>query len=115
MSESQSRYSIVERLTERKLMLIRENAEIDKRLSEKSIEVEEAEQELRDLEVSFAKSLELEKLNKNKLLRQARSQLRSSIEEKKAKQASITEQIQALNDALIKIEEVSKSAGTNSP
>jgi hypothetical protein len=114
MSESQSRYSIVERLTERKLMLIREKAEIDKRLSEKKAEVEEAKQELKDLEVSFAKTLELEKINRNKLLRQVESQLKNAEEEKKQKTESIEEQITALNEALTKIEEVSKTAGSNS-
>jgi hypothetical protein len=113
MSESQSRYSIVERLTERKLMLIREKAEIDKRLSEKKAEVEEAKQELKDLEVSFAKTLELEKINRNKSLRQVESQLKNAEEEKKQKTESIEEQITALNEALIKIEEVSKTAGSN--
>ena len=50
MSDSQSRYSIVERLTEKKLSLIREKAEISSMIKRKEDEIIQVQEKLKEHE-----------------------------------------------------------------
>lgn len=110
MSESQSRYSIVERLTNKKLSFLDENARIEE-------EIERKKQDLISYEKEFV-SLEKEELNdleKNKLSREATlEKLRAEIEflenSKDSKIKTIAIKLNEIDRALEKLEAISKAS-----
>jgi len=118
MSDSQSRYSIVERLTEKKLSLIREKAEISSMIKRKEDEIIQVQEKLKEHEadVKFRTSnLQQELSNERRDLRHQARMASTSLESVKAhrkeKERAIDDQIAAVELALTKVEEVSKAAG----
>jgi len=114
VSESQSRYSIVERLTERKLNIISAKSELGEAITKKENEVEEAK---KNLEEYKQESFREQAAKEQQLAREIeRSQLRLALvkSQKTQKESAYDLQLKAVDEALKKIEEVSKTAGSQS-
>lgn len=111
MGDSQSRYSIVERLTERKLNLIKEKSYLDENTNRKEQDVSDAKKALLDYDKDAKSQVEQQKRLLVRSKENAEIALKNAKENKKNKLASIDQQIVAVNEALKRIEEVSKNAG----
>jgi len=113
MSESQSRYSIVERLTEKKISLMKDKSDLKNTVVYNSQKVISLKNDLnnwkKDVQEDIKragreKELEIEKANQEL----NNSKLRLSEQEK-----SYVEQIKAVEDALKSIEKISETAPSN--
>ena len=111
---SMSRFSIVERLTERKLNIISAKSELGEAITKKENEVEEAK---KNLEEYKQESFREQAAKEQQLAREIeRSQLRLALvkSQKTQKESAYDLQLKAVDEALKKIEEVSKTAGSQS-
>lgn len=114
VSESQSRYSIVERLTERKLNIIRERSELDEAIKRREIELAEEQQKKLDYKNEVQRQVEAKEEDFNRDIGRANDRLGLAKVQKVKKEAAFAEQLAAIDVALKQIEEVSKSAGAGS-
>jgi anion-transporting ArsA/GET3 family ATPase len=121
MSESQSRYSIISRLTDMKLLLIRERSEMSQTIKRKEEELAEVRAQLKEHDVDVKNRLAIvqQELDSNRRElerseRKASASLDSVRTNKAAKETAIDEQIEAIAVAMDKIEDVSKAAGQQS-
>jgi Skp family chaperone for outer membrane proteins len=115
MSESQSRYSIVETLTERKLEIITEKSNLDEELKGKQQEVEKLKKDLLDWEKDIQKDNERTKRLKQREIEQAEISHENAKQRKNTREKAFDEQINAIESALQRIEEISKTSPTNQP
>ena len=115
MSESQSRYSIVERLTERKLEIITEKSNLDEELKGKQQEVEKLKKDLLDWEKDIQKDNERTKRLKQREIEQAEIYHENAKQRKNTREKAFDEQINAIELALQRIEEISKTSPTTQP
>ena len=110
MSESQSRYSIVERLTNTKLEILDNKANIAKDISRKRSRLLSKENELASWERTFDLEFQREKEIKESDIIEIRAELEyleaTEDDTEKAYDLKIVE----INKALARIEEISKSA-----
>ena len=112
MSESQSRYSIVERLTERKLNLISAKSELDEGIRRKEQDVEDAAKQLEDFRFDSKREAETKERQLQREFERAQSKLKVAREQKVQKEKAYDMQLKAVEEALHRIEEVSKAAAT---
>jgi phage-related minor tail protein len=112
MTESQSRYSIVERLTQKKLDIISEKLELDEELKIKEQEVEQLKKDLIDWEKDIQKDNERIKRLKQRAIEKAEILSNNAKQIKAAKEKSFDEKIKAIELALERIEEISKTSPT---
>ena len=112
MSESQSRYSIVERLTQMKLSIISEKLELESDLKQKQQKVEHLKKELGDWESDIQQDTERDRRLRKRLIEKAASESESAKERKSAKEDALNEKIEAIDKALGRIEEISKTSPT---
>jgi Skp family chaperone for outer membrane proteins len=115
MSESQSRYSIVETLTERKLEIITEKSNLDEELKGKQQEVEKLKKDLLDWEKDIQKDNERTKRLKQREIEQAEISHENAKQRKNTREKAFDEQINAIELALKRIEEISKTSPTIQP
>ena len=113
MSESQSRYSIVERLTQSKLDIISEKLELDDDLKRKEQKVEQLKKELSDWEDDIQQEIEKTKRLKQREIEKAEISSGNARDRKEANQEALKEKISAIEKALERIEEISKTSPTN--
>ena len=113
MTESQSRYSIVERLTQRKLDLISEGSELDEEVKKKKQLIEYLKKDLVDWESDLEQDNEKKKRIKQREIEKAEISSNNAIERKVAKVEDIKDKIKAIDKALERIEEISKNSPTN--
>ena len=113
MGESQSRYSIVERLTQKKLNIIESRSRLDQ-------EVKEAEQETvalkKDLEAwkkDIKEDVERTERVKGRAVEEAEQEAKNAETRKTTKEASFDAQLTAVDKALRDIQEISKTAPQN--
>jgi len=112
MSESQSRYSIVERLTQMKLNIISENLDLESDLRQKQQKVEQLKKELTDWENDIQQDIERTKRLKQREIENLAIASQNAKDRKSAKEESLNEKISAIDKALERIEEISKTSPT---
>ena len=112
MSESQSRYSIVERLTQKKLDIISEKLELDEDLKKKQQRVEQLKREYSDWEKDIQQDIERTKRLKKRETEKAEIESQNANQIKAATEKSFDEKIKAIDRALERIEEISKTSPT---
>lgn len=113
MSESQSRYSIVERLTQKKIDIFSESLELDDDVKTKEQKVEQLKKDLSDWENDIQQDIERTKRLKQREIEKSEISSENSKQRKTAKENSLKEKIKAIDRALERIEEISKTSPTN--
>jgi biopolymer transport protein ExbB/TolQ len=112
MSESQSRYSIVERLTQMKLDIISAKLELDEDLKTKQQKSEQLKKDLNDWENDIQQDTERIKRLKKREIERSEIEHENAKERKKSKETAFDEKIQSIEKALERIEEISKTSPT---
>lgn len=110
MSESQSRYSIVERLTQMKLDIISEKLGLESDVKHKQQKAEQLKKELSDWESDIQQDTERNRRLKKREIEMAIMQSENAKERKAAKEEALNEKVTAIDKALERIEEISKSS-----
>ena len=112
MSESQSRYSIVERLTQIRLDIISEKLELDEDIKLKQQIIEQLKKDLEDWEENIQKDNERLKRLKQREIEKAEISSENARQIKTAKEEALNEKIASIDKALERIEEISKTSPT---
>lgn len=112
MSESQSRYSIVERLTQKKLDIISEKLELDEDLKIKQQKVGQSKKEFADWEKDIKQDIERTRRLKQREIEKSEIESQNANQIKAATEESFDEKIKAIDRALERIEEISKTSPT---
>jgi len=112
MSESQSRYSIVERLTQMKLGIISEKLSLDKDMKIKQQKVGQLKKEFSDWEKDKQQDIERTKRLKQREIEKSEIDSQNASQIKAAEEKSFDEKIKAIDKALERIEEISKTSPT---
>lgn len=115
MSESQSRYSIVERLTQKKLDIISEILELDEEVKTKELKLEQLKKDFADWKSDINTVVEREKRLKQRDIEKAEGSSENAKQRKTAKENALKEKINAIEKALERIEEISKTSPTQQP
>jgi hypothetical protein len=110
MSESQSRYSIVERLTQKKLDIISEVLELDEEVRSKELKAEQLKKEFADWKGDINTVIEREKRMKQREIEKSENASENAKQRKTAKENALKEKINAIEKALERIEEISKTS-----
>jgi len=113
MSESQSRYSIVERLTQRKLNIISQKLELDEDLKLKQQKVVQLKKEVGDWENDIQQDIERTRRLKKREIEKFEIESENAKQRMAAKEAALNEKIETIDKALERIEEISKTSPTN--
>ncbi len=113
MSESQSRYSIVERLTQMKLDIISEKLDLEADVKQKQQKVEQLKKELADWESDIQQDTERNRRLKKREIEKTDMESENAKERKNAKEEALNEKLEAIDRALERIEEISKTSPTN--
>jgi hypothetical protein len=111
MSESQSRYSIVERLTKEKLEIISAKSNLDSDITVKKQAVDEAKADLSDWEKNIKSDVEELRQKKKREIEKLERAAKNAAEKKKIKANTYEEKIKAINEALVQIQQISETAG----
>jgi len=112
MSESQSRYSIVERLTETKLGIIQAKSQLDEEVKAKEQNIEQLKKDLLDWNSEVAQETERTKKQKQREIERAEIEHKNAKERKNTKERAFDEKLKAIDEALKRIEEISKTSPT---
>jgi|SRR3989344_69359 len=112
MSESQSRYSIVERLTKMKLDIISEKLELESNLKHKQQKVEQLKKEATDWEGDIQQDIERTRRLKKREIEKAIIDSENAKDRKNAKEDAFEDKLGAIDRALERIEEISKTSPT---
>jgi len=112
MSESQSRYSIVERLTQKRLDIISEKLELNEDLKLKQQIIEQLKKDLEDWEENIQKDIERTKRLKQREIEKSEISSENAKQIKTAKEEALNEKIASVDNALERIEEISKTSPT---
>jgi len=113
MSESQSRYSIVERLTQKKLDIITTKSELDDNLNSKEQKIEELKKSLKDWETDIKQNIERERRTKQMEVDSLERNFNHIVKRKDSKIKAYDDKLEAIEKALSRIEEISKTAPTS--
>lgn len=112
MSESQSRYSIVERLTQTKLDIMTAKSELKEEAKHKEQKVLELQKDFenwnKDVEVDQLR----ERRNKEKLIEKAQQEFQNTTERLTEKERVYDDKLSAITEALRSIEEISRTSPT---
>lgn len=112
MSESQSRYSIVERLTQMKLDIISEKLNLEEDLKIRQQQVEQLKKDLNDWDKDILKDMERTKRLKQREIEKAEIVSDNAKQIKTSKETALSEKVKAIDLALQRIEEISKTSPT---
>jgi len=112
MSESQSRYSIVERLTQKKLDIISQKLDLEEDVRKKGQETEQLKKDLSDWENDIQQDNERTKRLKQREIEKAEAASENAKQRKNAKENALNEKLSAIDKALERIEEISKTSPT---
>lgn len=110
MSESVSRYSIVERLTQTKLEIISAKSQLEADITSKEQSVDEAKQELKDWEASIKSENERQKREKQRMIEKFERDAENAVRRKKIKEETYDTKIKAIDTALQQIQKISETA-----
>ena len=112
MSESQSRYSIVERLTQMKLNILSKKFDLDEDLKIKQQNVEQLKKDFLDWEKDIQQDITRTKRLKQREIEKSETESQNANQIKTAKEKAFDEKIEAIDKALERIEEISKTSPT---
>lgn len=112
MSESQSRYSIVERLTQRKLEIMTGKSDLKEELRHKEQIVEEFKKDLENWDKDVEENNRRERRNKEKEIEKLIQKYQNLKERMADKEKIYDQKIDAIEAALKSIEEISKTSQT---
>ena len=113
MGESMSRYSIVERLTTQKLNIITAKSQLQGDVETKKQLVTEAKSELKDWVKSVKEEQKKEKREMERRIERSEREAENAESRKENKEAAFDLKIKTIDDALTRIEEISKTAPQN--
>jgi len=114
MSESVSRYSIVERLTQTKLEIISAKSQLDADITQKKQSVEEAKNALKDWESTIKSENDRQKREAIRNIEKLERDAKNAAERKRVKEDTYDKKIQAIDKALEQIQKISETAITTS-
>lgn len=112
MVESQSRYSIVERLTMKKIEIMSSKSKLQKDLKHKEQKIEELKKDLENWEKDIEEDMKREKRKKQRQIENADQDYENIKARLTDKEKSHDNQIKAIEEALQSIEEISKTSPT---
>ena len=112
MSESMSRYSIVERLTNSKLELLDIKADLDLGIDEKNNDIKNKEKDLKDWETTVEEDTKRVRIKKQREIEALKDDLDISKSNKEKHEKLCDDKIKEIDNALKSIEEISKTAPT---
>lgn len=113
MSESQSRYSIVERLTQKKLDIISSKTRLAEKVEDSLHNVEKLKSDLKNWEMNIKQDNERKKREKEIQIKDAEIEAVDIEKRKSAVESSLDIQIKTIDDALDKIQKISETAQSN--
>ncbi len=112
MSESQSRYSIVERLTQTKLDIMTAKSDLKEELKHKEQKIEELKIDLENWNKDVEEDVKREKRKKERSIERSKQEFQNMKERIVEKEQIYETKIDAIQDALKSIEEISKTSQT---
>ena len=112
MGESQSRYSIVERLTQRKLEIMGSKSKLNSNLKQKEQEIGVLKRDLENWKKDIQEDIKRDERRKELEVERLVQEFENSQEQKAEKEKVYDEQINAIEKALKSIEEISKTSLT---
>lgn len=112
MSESQSRYSIVERLTQKKLEIMNSKSKIKEEVKIKEQKIGKLKKEFENWKKDIQEDIKREQRKKELEIERITQEYENSKEQTNSKEKVFNEQIKAIEDALKSIEEISKTSPT---
>jgi hypothetical protein len=110
MAESQSRYSIVERLTYKKLDIMNSKSKIKEEIKRKEQVVEKLSKEFENWKKDMPEDIKREERKKEIEIEKAKQEFHNAKEQTESKEKVFDNQIQAIEKALNSIEEISKTS-----
>ena len=110
MSESQSRYSIVERLTQKKLDIMNSKSNIKEDVKRKEQTIGKLNKSLENWKKDIQEDIKREERKKELEIERARQEFGNAKEQTDSKEKVLDEQIKAIEEALKSIEEISKTS-----
>jgi len=110
MAESQSRYSIVERLTEKKLHIMQLRSSLKEGIENKKQYVDKLQRDLENWTQDVKENTKREDRRRALEIDRAKIDLDYAHQSKKDKEAGYQDQLDAVHTALSSIEQISKSA-----
>lgn len=112
MSESQSRYSIVERLIKRKLAIMSSKSNLKEDVKKKEQKIGKLKKELENWEKDIQEDIRREQRKKELEIDRSKQEFENLKEQMKDKEKVLDEQIKAIEGASKSIEEISKTSPT---
>ena len=112
MAESQSRYSIVERLTDKKLEIMSNKSELKENVKENDQYVDKLKKDLENWKIYAQEDLKREQRKKEIEIESATQEFENNKNNIKDKEKVYDDQIKAIEEALNSIEEISKTSPT---
>ena len=112
MSESQSRYSIVERLTRTKLDIMSAKSDLSQELKVKEQKVSDLEKDYKNWLEDIEEDIKRQKRIKEREIEDAKRDYQNALDRQKVKEKVYDEKIDAINIALQSVEEISKTTPT---
>ena len=113
MSESQSRYSIVERLTDKKLELMNQKAGLKAEATNCELRVTRLDNDLNNWKKDIQEDIKRSQRQKEIEVERAKQEAKDAKAKLSEKEKGFDEQIIAVELAINSIEEISKTAPTN--
>ena len=110
MGESQSRYSIVERLTTKKLEIMNSKSRLNETVTQKEQSVGKLKKQLQNYLVDVKEDVKREQRRQELEIERAEQEYENSKTQLAKKENVFDEQIEAIEEALKSIEEISKTA-----
>lgn len=112
MGESQSRYSIVERLTQRKLDIMTAKSELNEQLKHKEQKIVELRKDLDNWNKDIEEDIRRQRRKEERKIEKAQQDFNNSRERMTEKEKTYDNKIKAIEEALKSIEEISKTSPT---
>lgn len=110
MGESQSRYSIVERLTQTKLDIMTKKSELKEELKHREQKIEEVKKDLENWNKDIEEDMHRERRNKERHVEKVHQEYVNTKDRIAEKEKTYDAKVKAIEDALHSIEEISRSA-----
>jgi len=110
MGESQSRYSIVERLTQKKLDIMNSKSNVKEEVRKKGQTVEKFVRILENWKKDIKEDIKREERKKELEIEKVKQEYENSKVQMKDKEEVLDRQIKAIEEALKSIEEISKTS-----
>lgn len=115
MVESQSRYSIVERLTAKKLDIMGDKSELKEDVKKKEQQIDKLKRDLQNWKEDVQEDVKREQRRKEIEITKATLDFENAKEQMKDTEKVYDKQIEAIEQALKSIEEISKTSPTVQP